>query len=78
MNSIIKWNNDINECQKYNHWLPSPSMRSIIVGESGCGKTMLLLKLLLLDDWLDYDKIILCGKSLHQPEYQLLISSIEK
>ena len=69
MNSIIKWNNDINQCQEHNHWLPSPSMRLIIVGESGCGKTNLLLKLLLLDDWLEYDKIILCGKSQHQPEY---------
>ena len=47
----------------------SPSMRCIIAGESGCGKTNLLLKLLLLDDWLEYDKIILCGKSQHQPEY---------
>ena len=51
-------------------------MRSIIVGEDGCGKANLLLKLLLIDDWLDYDKIILCGTSLHQPEYQLLISGI--
>ena len=60
MNSMIKCYNDINECQKHNHWFPSPSMRSIIVGENGCGKTNLLLKLLLLDDWLEYDKIILC------------------
>ena len=43
MNSMIKCNNDINECQKHNHWLPSPSMRSIIAGGSGCGKTNLLL-----------------------------------
>ena len=50
------------------------------MGGSGCGKTNLLfnIALLLQKDWLDFNNIILCGKSLHQPEYQLLISSIEK
>ena len=55
MNSIIKGNNDISKCQKHNHWLPSPSMRSIILGESGCGKTNLMLNLSLLDDSIDFD-----------------------
>ena len=78
MVSIKKWNNDINKCQKHNHWLPSPSMRSIIVDGNRCGKTNLLLNLLLQDNWLDYDKKNVCRKSLHQTEYQQLISSIEK
>ena len=64
MNFIINWNKDINECQKHKLWLPSPSLRSIIVGRSGRGKTNLPLNLLLQDDWIDYDEIILCGKSL--------------
>ena len=53
-------------------------MRSIIVDGNRCGKTNLLLNLLLQDNWLDYDKKNVCRKSLHQTEYQQLISSIEK
>ena len=78
MNANIKWKSNEKNCQKHHDCLPSPSMRSIIVGESGCGKTTLLLNLLLRDHWLDYDRLILCGKSLHQPEYKLLISGLEK
>ena len=48
------------------------SIRALIVGRSGCGKTSLLMRLLLEDNLLDYNKLFVFGKSLHQPEYQIL------
>ena len=44
----------------------------MIVGKSGCGKTTLLLTLLLKPGWLDYNTLFVFGKSLFQPEYKIL------
>ena len=63
---------------KHNELLPSPYLRLLIVGQSGCGKTTLLMDLLLQHKMLDYDSLIICGKSLHQSEYKLLSSCLEK
>ena len=78
MNNKLYWKADTNMCQKHHHCLPSPSMRAIIIGDSGCGKTTLLLNLLLQEKWLDYNNLIICGKSLHQPEYRLLNAALSK
>ena len=51
--------------------LPS-NIRGLIVGKSNCGKTTLLLNLLLQPNWLDYDHLYVFGKSLHQQEYRIL------
>ena len=51
--------------------LPS-NIRGLIVGKSNCGKTTLLLNLLLRSDWLDYNHLYVFGKSLHQQEYKIL------
>ena len=78
MNNKLYWKVDTNMCQKNHFCLPSPSMRAVIIGESGCGKTTLLLNLLLQEKWLDYNNLIICGKSLHQPEYRLLDAALSK
>jgi len=48
------------------------SIRGLIVGKSGCGKTNLLLNLLLKPDLLDYNKLVVYGKSLFQTKYKIL------
>ena len=57
--------------KRFNNPLLPRSIRGIIVGKSGWGKTMLLLNLLLRPCWLDYDNLCVIGKSLFQPEYQI-------
>ena len=65
----LSWDSTV---ARSNHVLLPKSIRGIIVGKSGCGKTTLLLNLLLNPDWLDYDKLFVFSKSLFQPEYQVL------
>ena len=57
--------------------LPS-NLRGLIVGKSNCGKTTLLLNLLLQPDWLDYNRLYIYGKSLHQQEYKVLKKGFEE
>ena len=54
------------------------NIRGLIIGKSNCGKTTLLLNLLLRDGWLDYNQLKVFGKSLHQPEYQILRQGFEQ
>jgi len=61
-----------------NHPLLPKSLRGLIVGKSGCGKTTLLLNLLLQQGWLDYSKLSVFGKSLFQPEYRILRKDFEE
>ena len=63
--------------RKHSIWLP-PSVRAIIVGKSGSGKTTLLSYLLLTPYIMDYNNLIVCGRSLHQPEYKVMKQSFDK
>ena len=50
----------------------------MIIGKSGCGKTTLLINILLRSGWLDYNKINIFGKSLFQPEYHIVKKAFEE
>ena len=67
---------ELNTTSRCNHlFLPQRSIRGLIIGKSDCGKTTLLNNLL-RSGWLDYDRLYVFGKLLHQPIYQLLLSAI--
>ena len=53
------------------------NFRMLIVGQSGCGKTCLLMKLLLEPNLLNYKKLYVFARSLYQPQYKILKSGIE-
>ena len=70
----LSWHVSINK--RFNSPLLPHSIRGLIVGKSGCGKTTLLLNLLLRPGWLDYNKLFVFGRSLFQPEYRLSLIHI--
>ena len=72
----LSWNEVIS--RRFNHHLLPRSIRGIIVGKSGCGKTTLSLNLLLRPRWLDYDNLCVFGKNLFHPEYRILKKAFEE
>ena len=72
--------------EKY-YWIPKKtkahsnllpdSFRCLIIGQSGSGKTALLMRMLLEENILDYNKLFVFGRSLHQPEYKILKTGFE-
>ena len=63
----LLWNEMLSK--RFNHPLLPKRIRGLIVRKSGCGKTTLLMNLLLRPGWLDYNNLNNFGKSLFQPEY---------
>jgi len=72
----LTWNET--QSKRFNNSLFPRSIRGLIVGKSGCGKTILLLNFLLRPGWLDYDNLMIFGKSLFQPEYRILKKAHEE
>lgn len=72
----LSWNDTSNK--RFNNPLLPRSIRGLIIGKSGCGKTTLLLNLLLRPGWLDYNNLQVFGKSLFQPEYKILKKAFEE
>ena len=74
VNSSFSWKE---ENTRSNSPLLPKSIRGLIIGSSNCGKTTLLLNLLLNPGWLDYNHLYVFGKSLHQKEYIVLKKGLE-
>lgn len=67
-------NNDagvVAKCKRHGELLP-PTIRSIIVGPSNCGKTNLMLSLIEHPNGLRFENIYVFSKSLYQSKYQYL------
>ena len=62
-----------NCCENYP--LLTQSLRGMVIGKSGCGKT--IFNLLLRPGWLDYNHLYVFGKSLRQQEYKVLRKGFE-
>ena len=75
VSSVLSWKNRLKK-RNNSPLLPS-NVRGLLIGKSNCGKTTLLLNMLLQCDWLDYDHLYVFGKTLHQQEYQILKKGFE-
>ena len=65
------------DVKRHNSPLLPSNIRGLIVGKSNSGKTIVLLNLLLQDGWLDYNRLLVFGKSLHQQEYRIIRKGFE-
>ena len=72
----LAWNENLSK--RCNHPLLPHGIRGLIIGKSECGKTTLLINLLLHPGWLDYNNINIFGKSMFQPEYHILKKAFEE
>ena len=62
---------------KFNNKVFPDNFRCLIIGSSGCGKNVLLMRMLLEDGFLDYNNLIFYSTTINQPELQLLKCGFE-
>jgi hypothetical protein len=72
----FSWNEHL--AKRHNSPLLPRSIRGLLIGKSGCGKTTLLLNLLLKPGWLHYNNLNVFGKSLFQLEYRIIKIAFEQ
>ena len=72
----LAWNENLSK--RCNRPLLPQGIRDLIIDKSGCGKTTLLINVLLRLGWLDYNNINIFGKSLFQAEYHILKKEFEE
>ena len=65
------------EDYRENNPLLPRNLRGLVIGKSGCGKTIVIFNLLLQPGWLDDKHLYVFGKSLHQQEYKVLRKGLE-
>lgn len=70
------WKPTEETCQ--HHFLLPQNIRAILIGKSGSGKSVLLNHLLLTPGILDYNNLIVYGKTLFQKEYQIIKKCFDK
>ena len=66
----LAWNENLSK--RCNYLLLSQCISGLIIRKSGCGKTILLINILLRPGWLDYNNINIFGKKNFQSEYHIL------
>lgn len=64
--------------EESNPLLPTLPMRALIIGPSSCGKTNLLINLLIGENKFNYDKLYIISSTLHQYSYQSLMKYCDK
>lgn len=69
--SVQNFDGNVKQKKKHGTLFPN-SIRGIIVGPSNCGKTNVMLSILLDVNGLKFENIYLYSKSLHQPKYAYL------
>ena len=72
----LAWKENLSK--RCNHTLLPQGIRGLIIGNSGCGKTTLLINIFLRSGWRDYNNINIFGKNLFQQEYHILKKAIEE
>lgn len=68
--------NDVGQIRRHGNYLPN-TIRCLICGPSNCGKTNLMIGLLLHEKGIHYHNLYIYSKTLFQPKYQFLFNVLK-